>query len=169
MSLLSNEFINIIGKYPVYMRPPYFSFNARTLGVLGQLGFKVIIADIDTNDWRYSSSGGAEPSLASYYAGLDNGGSIVLMHDVHQNTVQNILPRIIQATLQSGKRGRLKYCSDMCLANAYLAVTVGECLGDPETNWYRGGVTQTPEWNGTDTQVIPVSQTPAPERAVVWE
>ncbi|KAF5655163.1 deacetylase [Fusarium sp. NRRL 25303] len=153
MSLLSNEFINIIGKYPVYMRPPYFSFNARTLAVLGQLGFKVIIADIDTNDWRYSSFGGAEPSLASYYAGLDNGGSIVLMHDVHQNTVQNILPRIIQATLQSGKR----------------AVTVGECLGDPETNWYGGGATQTPEWNGTDTQVIPVSQTPAPERAVVWE
>ncbi|KAM5363987.1 hypothetical protein ACJA88_013255 [Fusarium oxysporum] len=153
MSLLSNEFINIIGKYPVYMRPPYFSFNARTLGVLGQLGYKVIIADIDTNDWQYSSFGGAEPSLASYYAGLNDGGSIVLMHDVHQNTVQNILPRIIQATLQSGKR----------------AVTVGECLGDPETNWYRGGATQTPEWNGTDTQVVPVIQTPAPERAVVWE
>ncbi|KAF5967839.1 deacetylase [Fusarium bulbicola] len=154
MSLLSNEFINIIGKYPVYMRPPYFSFNARTLGVLGQLGFKVIIADIDTNDWQYSSFGGAEPSLAAYYAGLNNGGSIVLMHDVHQNTVQNILPRIIQATLQSGKR----------------AVTVGECLGDPEANWYRGGAAQTPEWNGTGTEVIiPVSQTPAPERAVVWE
>lgn len=57
----------------------------------------------------------------------------------------------------------------MCLANAYLAVTVGECLGDPETNWYRGGAAQTPEWNGTDTQVIPVNPTPAPERAVVWE
>lgn len=170
MSLLSNEFINIIGKYPVYMRPPYFSFNARTLGVLGQLGYKVIIADIDTNDWQYSSFGGAEPSLASYYAGLNDGGSIVLMHDVHQNTVQNILPRIIQATLQTGKRGKLCVSSSkMRLTNSYLAVTVGECLGDPETNWYRGGATQTPEWNGTDTQVVPVIQTPAPERAVVWE
>ncbi|KAF5630033.1 chitin deacetylase [Fusarium sp. NRRL 52700] len=153
MSLLSNEFINIIGKYPVYMRPPYFSFNARTLAVLGQLGFKVIIADIDTNDWQYSSFGGAEPSIAAYYAGLNNGGSIVLMHDVHQNTVENILPRIIQATLQSGKR----------------AVTVGECLGDPETNWYQGGATQAPEWNATNTQVITVIETPAPENAVVWE
>ncbi|KAF9777038.1 hypothetical protein IL306_004688 [Fusarium sp. DS 682] len=153
MTLLSNEFSNMIGKYPVYMRPPYFSFNARTLGVLGQLGYKIIIADIDTNDWKHQSFGGVEPSLASYYAGLNNGGSIVLMHDVHQNTVQNILPRIIQATLQSGKR----------------AVTVGECLGDPETNWYRGGEPQTADWNNTETQIIPVVQTPAPERAVVWE
>jgi peptidoglycan/xylan/chitin deacetylase (PgdA/CDA1 family) len=170
MLLLSNEFINIIGKYPVYMRPPYFSFNARTLGVLGQLGFKVIIADIDTNDWQYSSSGGAEPSLASFYAGLNNGGSIVLMHDIHQNTVQNILPRIIQATLQSGKRGKLWVsCFETCLTNCCLAVTVGECLGDPETNWYRGGATQTPEWNSTGTEVVPIDQTPAPERAVVWE
>ncbi|KAF4425050.1 deacetylase [Fusarium austroafricanum] len=162
MSLLSNEFSSIIGKYPVYMRPPYFSFNTQTLRILGQLGYKVIIADIDTDDWRYSF-GGVEASLASYYTGLNKGGSIVLMHDVHQNTAQNILPRIIQATLGSGKRG----------------VTVGECLGDPETNWYRGGEsqatewnvteTETTEWNNTRTEITTVVQTSAPERAVIWE
>lgn len=106
MALLSNQFIHMIGKDPVYMRPPYFSFSDRTLGVLGQLGYKVIIADIDTNDWQYSSFGGAEASVDSYNYGLSQGGSIVLMHDVHQNTVENILPRIIQATRRSGKRGK---------------------------------------------------------------
>ena len=106
MALLSNQFIHMIGKDPVYMRPPYFSFSDRTLGVLGQLGYKVIIADIDTDDWKYSSFGGAEPSLDSYNYGLSHGGSIVLMHDVHQNTVENILPRIIQATQKSRKRGK---------------------------------------------------------------
>ncbi|KAF0644234.1 hypothetical protein FPSE5266_12154 [Fusarium pseudograminearum] len=154
MALLSNQFTHMIGKNPVYMRPPYFSFNDRTLQVLGQLGYKVVIADIDTDDWRYSSFGGAEPSLDLYNAGLGHGGSIVLMHDVHQNTVQNILPRIIQATRQSGRR----------------AVTVGECLGDPETNWYRvsggsGGGSQTTEWNSTESHDnVVVVHTPAPEK-----
>ncbi|RGP73148.1 chitin deacetylase [Fusarium longipes] len=154
MALLSNQFTYMIGKDPVYMRPPYFSFSDRTLRVLGQLGYKVIIADIDTDDWRYSSFGGAEPSLDAYNAGLSTGGSIVLMHDVHQNTVDNILPLVIQATQRSGKR----------------AVTVGECLGDPETNWYRvsgesGRTSQTNEWNGTETQNnLVVVHTPAPER-----
>jgi peptidoglycan/xylan/chitin deacetylase (PgdA/CDA1 family) len=104
MSLLDNEISLIIGKSPVYMRPPYFSFNDQTLRVLGQLGYKVIIADIDTNDWQFSS-GGVEAPLDAYYTGLNNGGSIVLMHDVHQNTVENILPLIIKATLESGRRG----------------------------------------------------------------
>ncbi|KAF5023772.1 hypothetical protein F66182_4165 [Fusarium sp. NRRL 66182] len=147
MSLLSNEFSNMIGKYPTYMRPPYFSFSDRTLAVMGRLGYKVIIADIDTDDWRYSSFGGVELSIESYTGGLNNGGSIVLMHDVHQNTVQNILPRIIQATRRSGKK----------------AVTVGECLGDPETNWYRSGGSRPTEWNRTESQSTPVVQTPIPE------
>ncbi|KAG8672652.1 hypothetical protein FPOAC2_06048 [Fusarium poae] len=154
MALLSNEFNQMIGKDPVYMRPPYFSFSDRTLQVLGRLGYKVVIADIDTNDWRYSSFGGAEPSLDSYNAGLSHGGSIVLMHDVHQNTVENILPLIIQATRRSGKR----------------AVTVGECLGDPETNWYRvsggsGRGSPTTEWNSTESHDgVVVIHTPKPER-----
>ncbi|KAF4972199.1 hypothetical protein FSARC_1181 [Fusarium sarcochroum] len=146
MSLLSNEFSNILGKYPVYMRPPYFSFSDRTLQVLGKLGYKVIIADIDTNDWLHPSIGDVGPSLESYKAGLENGGSIVLMHDVHINTVENILPQIIQATRRSGRK----------------AVTVGECLGDPETNWYRNAGSQTTERNTTDSQIIPGVQTPGP-------
>ncbi|KAM0200029.1 hypothetical protein ACHAPA_009653 [Fusarium lateritium] len=146
MSLLNNELSLLIGKSPVYMRPPYFSFNDETLRVLGQLGYKVVIADIDTNDWQFSSRG-VEGPLDAYYTGLRNGGSIVLMHDVHQNTVDNILPLIIQATVESGKR----------------AVTVGECLGDPETNWYQTEGSQTGGWNSTDSQSTPVVQTPAPD------
>lgn len=115
MALLSNQFMQMIGKDPVYMRPPYFSFNDQTLLVLGRLGYKVVIADIDTDDWRYSSFGGAEPSLDAYNNGLINGGSIVLMHDVHQNTVDNILPLIIEATKRSGKRGKMILTSQVHL------------------------------------------------------
>ncbi|KAF4979734.1 hypothetical protein FZEAL_4091 [Fusarium zealandicum] len=121
MTRLEDNFIEIIGQYPVYMRPPYFSFNNPTLRVLGQLGYKVIHADIDTLDWQNNTPETTNLSLELFEAGLQNGGSIALMHDVHQNTVENLVPLIINSILGSNLR----------------AVTVGECLGDAQANWYR--------------------------------
>ncbi|KAM0545825.1 hypothetical protein ACHAPJ_011152 [Fusarium lateritium] len=121
MVKLEDDLINIIGKYPTYMRPPYFSYNNSTLRVLGQLGYHVIDADIDTFDWQHNTPETFDNALTLFKQGLSNGGSITLMHDVHQNTVENLVPSVIDAVLESGKR----------------AVTVGECLGDPEANWYK--------------------------------
>jgi hypothetical protein len=45
----------------------------------------------------------------------------VLSHDIHPDTVYSLTPFMIsEAESQS-----------------YQMVTVGECLGDPERNWYR--------------------------------
>jgi hypothetical protein len=52
--------------------------------------------------------------------------------------------------------------SMLCLI-IVLAVTVGECLGDPETNWYRTEGSQTAGWNSSDSQGAPVAQTPIPD------
>ncbi|KAG1241675.1 hypothetical protein G6F65_023398 [Rhizopus arrhizus] len=35
------------------MRPPSGAYDDNTLATLGQLGYKVILWDIDSNDWRY--------------------------------------------------------------------------------------------------------------------
>ncbi|RFN49863.1 chitin deacetylase [Fusarium flagelliforme] len=121
MTKLEDELVGIVGKFPTYMRPPYFSSNNVSLSVLGQLGYHVINADIDTNDWKHNTNTTFPEAVKEFGQGLAAGGSIVLMHDVHKNTVENIVPRIIDAVLESGKK----------------AVTVGECLGDPEANWYR--------------------------------
>lgn len=43
-----------------------------------------------------------------------------------------------------------------------LAVTVGQCLGDPETNWYQ--TTRSQENEATPSQDIPVVQTPGSEQ-----
>ncbi|KAF5025720.1 hypothetical protein F66182_2187 [Fusarium sp. NRRL 66182] len=121
MTRLEDDLINIIGRYSTYMRPPYFSYNNETLRVLAELGYHVIDADIDTNDWQHNTPETFQTAVNLFQQGIDNGGSIALMHDVHQNTVQNVVPAVIDIVLQSGKR----------------SVTVGECLGDPEANWYR--------------------------------
>ncbi|RTE76381.1 hypothetical protein BHE90_009146 [Fusarium euwallaceae] len=121
MTKLEDEFIKILGKFPIYMRPPYLSYNTRTLKVLGELGYKVIDADIDTLDWRHNAPHAVGQSLELFSGRLWNGGSIVLMHDIHRSTVENLVPLVIKRLAQSGKR----------------AVTIGECLGDPKENWYR--------------------------------
>lgn len=50
---------------------------------------------------------------------------IILAHDIHQQTVTDLVPYMITTAK----------------ANGYTFATVGECLGDPDTNWYRDSVT----------------------------
>lgn len=100
MTRLENEMLNLVGQYPTYMRPPYFEYNAQTLSVMKSLKYRVIIADVDTNDWKL------DPNVAfnDFRAGLDRGGSIVLAHDVHETTVNQLLPRMIAELRRRGMR-----------------------------------------------------------------
>lgn len=121
MTLLEDALLNIIGKFPTYMRPPYFSYNSATLQTLGNLGYHVIQASIDTLDWQYNTPGQIGQSVQIFQNGLNSGGTISLSHDVHQTTADTLVSGMINAVRSSGKR----------------AVTVGECLGDAAANWYR--------------------------------
>lgn len=122
MTKLEVALIPIIGKFPTYMRPPFFSYNTATLSIMGALGYHVIHANIDTFDYNNQNTCLIRNSIEYFEDGLDRGGSIVLAHDVHKYTAENLVP----AMLASLHRRNLR------------AVTVGECLGDPEANWYRG-------------------------------
>ncbi|KAI9151518.1 Chitin deacetylase [Paramyrothecium foliicola] len=117
MRLLEEELIDIIGAYPTYMRPPAFQYDNSTLKLLGALGYHVIDADLDTYDYIYSTVGDTT-SLDIFDQGLRAGKTIAL---AHVNTAEILLPSYIQLIQDSGLR----------------PVTVGECLGDPEVNWYR--------------------------------
>ncbi|KAK1980352.1 hypothetical protein LZ30DRAFT_723574 [Colletotrichum cereale] len=81
MSQLEEAFINITGKYPTYMRFPYFSFDSRTLSVMKDLQYHTVWADIDTNDWKYNTLGD-RTSLGLFQSGVDAGGTLCLCHDV---------------------------------------------------------------------------------------
>ena len=45
-------FTSVYGFAPVYMRPVKGYTSPYSLGVLRELGYKVINWDVDTNDWR---------------------------------------------------------------------------------------------------------------------
>ncbi|KAI9791858.1 MAG: hypothetical protein M1816_003403 [Peltula sp. TS41687] len=121
MNLLESALQQIIGYFPTYMRPPYFSTNDLVLETMAELDYHVINADIDTLDWANDSEGAIQTSVQRFKDGLNAGGSISLEHDVHQWTAQVL----VQAEIDEIKRRGLR------------AVTVGECLGDPKENWYR--------------------------------
>lgn len=114
--------ISAIGVVPTYVRPPYLSTNAKTLGVMGNLGYHIVNLDLDTHDWAGDYEA-AEQSFLDAIQASDPGSSshLVLAHDIHEETVHEFAEFMIE----EGK------------AAGYRFVTVGECLGDPARNWYR--------------------------------
>ncbi|KAL5343538.1 hypothetical protein BJX70DRAFT_393596 [Aspergillus crustosus] len=128
--LLWNEVAlrNILGYFPTYMRPPYSSCTMETgcLNDMGDLGYHVVLYDIDTEDYSHDSPDKIQGSKDIFDENLARGklthkSWLVIAHDVHEQTVHNLTKHMLT---------RLQ-------ADGYRAVTVGECLGDPQKNWYR--------------------------------
>ncbi|GKU05563.1 polysaccharide deacetylase family protein [Fusarium langsethiae] len=121
MTRLEADFLNIIGKYPTYMRAPYFSYGSNSLPVMKTLGYHVIGADVDTLDWEYNTPDETDKALKLFKQGTTALRTISLFHDVHSNTVRNLIPKVLDAVKRSTR----------------IPVTVGQCLGDPASNWYK--------------------------------
>lgn len=92
------------------VRPPYGDHNQRVDEVLaGRPHAPVILWDVDTLDWKTRS---AEATVAEVQRSA-HPGAIVLMHDIHPETVQAV-PAIVKWLQQQG----------------YTLVTVDELLAD---------------------------------------
>ncbi|KAF9162977.1 hypothetical protein DFQ26_003068 [Actinomortierella ambigua] len=125
MTQLDDAFKRIIGVRPTYMRPPFGSYTPTTLEILHRLNYTAVSADVDTRDWVHPTD--FEASYNVYKALFDNPrditlpGHIVLNHETHRVTSLQVAPMAI----------------DLAKVKGYKVVTVGECLGDPKSNWYR--------------------------------
>ncbi|KAK9356949.1 hypothetical protein V1523DRAFT_437155 [Lipomyces doorenjongii] len=126
--LYKNEMalVNIIGKFPAYFRPPYSACGDICLATLEQLGYHVIYFDFDTEDYLHSTADTIQQSkdiVKAYFGGRDSklSDTLSIQHDIHYQTVYNLTEYSLQIMQQKG----------------YKLVTVGECLGDPKSNWYR--------------------------------
>ena len=92
-SAVGNGFaMAIIGKFPYYMRPPYFATNPTVLNTMATLGYHVIQADVDTLDWEYDTASTIGQSLTIYEDGINSGATIDLSHDPLPTTVETLLP-----------------------------------------------------------------------------
>lgn len=121
MTQLEDAFMQVLGFYPTYMRPPFLAFNGLVLSAMGDLGYHVISASIDTKDYENDHPDLIPRSFEKFRAELDAGGSIILSHDVHDQTVHTLTRAMLEEIRTRGLQ----------------TVTVGDCLGDPEPFWYR--------------------------------
>ena len=116
----------IIGRYPTYMRPPYSRCGAACLSTMNAMGYHVVFWDLNTDDYNNDSPLLIQRSK-DIVTGAINGadpryrGFISIAHDIHSQTVVNLTMHEIDVGRNRGFR----------------FVTLGECLNDPQDNWYR--------------------------------
>lgn len=119
---------NIFGGFPTYMRPPYSRCSEQSGCVrdMNDLGYHVAYFDVDTDDYNNDSPDLIQRSKDNFDNAIASakpygGPLLVIAHDVHEQTVYNLTPHMLQGIYAAG----------------YKAVTLGECLGDGPENWYR--------------------------------
>ena len=117
---------NLIGKYPTYMRPPYSSCDTASgcQADMKALGYHRTYFDLDTQDYLHTTPVQVQVSkdiVREYLATTTKPDYLSIQHDIHQQSVANLS----------------SYYFDQIKAKGWKGVTVGECLQDPEENWYR--------------------------------
>jgi peptidoglycan/xylan/chitin deacetylase (PgdA/CDA1 family) len=122
MNKLDDALVKILGIKPIYMRPPFGSGvdSPLVMSTLGELGYKVVTWDTDTNDWQGKST---SECLSVYKKATPPPKShIVLNHDTIKNTATNMAPQAFQIMKDRG----------------FKISTVGQCLGVTDPNkWYK--------------------------------
>ena len=128
-------FRNILGFFPTYMRPPYSDCDAASgcEADMAALGYNVVYFDLDTEDYLMDAPTLIQTSKNVFLSSVSNctaseSNWLSISHDIHYETAYNLTEYMLQTLLAQG----------------FKPVTVGECLGDPKSNWYRnapgGGV-----------------------------
>lgn len=78
-----NKIFEVTGVYPATFRPPYGSYNKR---VYEQIKLPIVLWNVDSNDWSLRNSQKiTERVINNTYT-----GAIILMHDIHETTVNSL-------------------------------------------------------------------------------
>ena len=109
ISSTNNILQGITGVKPTTLRPPYGATNAAVQRVVSNLGMSSILWSVDTRDWADRNSN----IVCNRAISNARPGAIILMHDIHQTSVDAV-PCILQNLSSQG----------------YKFVTVDKLLGN---------------------------------------
>ncbi|KAL7800326.1 carbohydrate esterase family 4 protein [Trichoderma ceciliae] len=117
---------DLLGFFPTYMRPPYSASNEDVDRWLSELGYHVTYFDLDTEGYLHDNEEDIEISKSIVDKAFDGKDPekhqyLHIEHDTVYETVSTLVSYTIEALYHGG----------------FTPVTVGECLDDPEENWYR--------------------------------
>lgn len=107
----TNEVVkSIVGKDITFLRPPYGSTDDRVAGLAGG---PLIMWSVDTNDWGNKDA----TAVRNHVLSEVEDGDIILMHDIHETTVQATL-ELIPMLIEKGYQ--LVTISEMATARAVV-------------------------------------------------
>lgn len=107
----TDTLLKSLGVTALYMRPPYGSYDERTVQILNDLGASLVLWSLDSRDWKHLPEDYSR--LISTRGTVYEPGSlrgIFLFHDTRKTTVED-LPRII-TNLRNGGCERFVTVSD---------------------------------------------------------
>ncbi len=87
----SDAIFSITGKDPLYLRPPYGSYNNEIKQIANYMDIQ--LWNIDTEDWKYKNANVVTRNILKN--AKDN--SVILVHDIHKSTlegIKNALPKL---------------------------------------------------------------------------
>ncbi|KAJ0107235.1 polysaccharide deacetylase family protein [Diaporthe amygdali] len=120
MTKLEQAFVNIFGKKPAYMRPPYLETGGSVTSVMKSLGYNIITDDIDTGDWNGQTAAQSQAKFQA--AGASGNGHIPLMHETYSSTVNDLTTWLI----------------NWAKTNNLKIVTVGDASGAYQSGTFPG-------------------------------
>lgn len=85
---------------PTWIRPPFLETGGVALPTLKTLGYHVVGVNVDTKDFENLTPDLTPVSVKNFQDGLAVGGTTVLAHDVHENTVLNLVPQLLTILAQ---------------------------------------------------------------------
>lgn len=85
--LKTEDLIKDILSSPKLLRPPYGATNSLVNKVIADLGYTSVFWNVDTLDWKNRGIQWVNDALSQVEARED---SIILMHDIHKTTVENV-------------------------------------------------------------------------------
>ncbi|CAG8045124.1 unnamed protein product [Penicillium salamii] len=106
MTAFESAFIGILGFYPTYMRAPFLAHSDDVLDVMDELGYHVIGASVDTKDYVFDDPDTNWRGFERFIDGLDAGGTVVLAHDSHRNTVEILVEDMLEEIKSWGLSGK---------------------------------------------------------------
>jgi peptidoglycan-N-acetylglucosamine deacetylase len=90
--------VSTSGQPPRLQRPPYGSMTQRQRAMLhARYGYRCILWDVDPLDWKKPGSG----VVAQRVISAAKNGSILLLHDIHQGSVESV-PQILDTLIGQG-------------------------------------------------------------------
>jgi hypothetical protein len=126
MHYLETALSDLLGYFPTYMRPPYSASNDTVDAWLGELGYHVTYFNLDTEGYLHDDAISIQQSKDIWDANVEGRTPslnkwLQIEHDPVFQSVYNLTGYMLESLFRNGFR----------------SVTVGECLLDPEENWYR--------------------------------